>query len=81
MTRWLALHCVSEGCSGRPSRSSPQEEEPWGILPIFFVGIDVAKVSNAIAIADGARGGEVRFLGEVDASEEGMRRVVKRIAA
>ena len=42
-----------------------------------FVGIDVAKVRNAIAIADGERGGEVRFLGEVDASEESMRRVVK----
>jgi len=46
-----------------------------------FVGIDVAKARNAIAIADGERGGEVRFLGEVDASEESMRRVVKRIAA
>jgi transposase len=45
-----------------------------------FVGIDVAKARNAIAIADGERGGEVRFLGEVDASEESMRRVVKRIA-
>ena len=32
----------------------------------IFVGIDVAKVRNAIAIADGERGGEVRFLGEVD---------------
>jgi transposase len=47
----------------------------------IFVGIDVAKVRNAIAIADGERGGEVRFLGEVDSSEESMRRVVKRIAA
>jgi len=47
----------------------------------IFVGIDVAKVRNAIAIADGERGGEVRFLGEVDASEESMRRTVKRIAA
>ena len=27
--RWLALHCVSEGCSGGPSRSSSQEDEPW----------------------------------------------------
>ena len=46
-----------------------------------FVGIDVAKARNAIAIADGERGGEVRFLGEVDASEESMRRLIKRIAA
>ena len=35
-----------------------------------FVGIDVAKGRNAIAIADGERGGEVRFLGKVDASEK-----------
>ncbi|HEY5798274.1 MAG TPA: IS110 family transposase, partial [Bosea sp. (in: a-proteobacteria)] len=41
-----------------------------------FVGIDVAKVRNAIAVADGERGGEVRFVGEVDASAESMRRVV-----
>jgi transposase len=46
-----------------------------------FVGIDVAKARNAIAIADGERGGEVRFLGEVDASKENMRRVIQRIAA
>jgi transposase len=30
-----------------------------------FIGIDVAKARNAIAIADGGRGGEVRFFGEV----------------
>ena len=47
----------------------------------IFVGIDVAKVRNAIAIADGERGGEVRFFGEVDSSEESVRRVVKRIVA
>ncbi|PZR54021.1 MAG: IS110 family transposase, partial [Stutzerimonas stutzeri] len=46
-----------------------------------FVGIDVAKSRNAIAIADGVRGGEVRFLGEVDASPDAMRRVVQRIIA
>ena len=47
----------------------------------FFIGIDVAKTRNAFAIADGERGGEIRYLGEVDASEESMRRLVKRIAA
>ena len=46
-----------------------------------FVGIDVAKVRNAIAVADGERGGEVRYIGEVDASDENMRRAVNRIAA
>jgi transposase len=46
-----------------------------------FVGIDAAKDRNAIAVAEGGRGGEVRYLGEVDASEEGRRRLVARIAA
>lgn len=34
----------------------------------IFIGIDVAKARNAIAVADGGRGGKVRFIGEVDAS-------------
>ena len=46
-----------------------------------FVGIDVAKVRNAIAIADGGRGGEVRFLWRSRCVEAGMRHVVKRISA
>lgn len=46
-----------------------------------FVGIDVAKLRNAVAVADGERGGEVRYLGEVDASDASMTRVVKRVAS
>ena len=45
-----------------------------------FVGMDLAKTRNAIAIADGECGGEVPFLGEVDASPEAMRRIVQWIA-
>ncbi|ACA15740.1 transposase IS116/IS110/IS902 family protein [Methylobacterium sp. 4-46] len=45
-----------------------------------FVGIDVSKMRNAVAVADGERGGEVRYLGEVDASPESMRRLVRRLA-
>lgn len=37
-----------------------------------FVGIDVAKRRNAIAIAETGRDGEVRYLGEVDASPDSM---------
>lgn len=44
----------------------------------IFVGIDVAKTRNTIAVADGERGGEV--LGQVDASEENFRRLVRRLA-
>ncbi|MBP2568553.1 transposase [Agrobacterium tumefaciens] len=46
-----------------------------------FIGINVSKARNAIAVADGECGGEVRYLGEVDASVENMRRFVKRLAA
>lgn len=52
-----------------------------GYSIVVFIGIDVAKARNAVAIADGERGGEVRYLGEVDASEESMRRLIKRLAA
>ena len=31
-----------------------------------FVGVDVAKLKDAIAIAEGECGGEIRYLGEID---------------
>jgi transposase len=46
-----------------------------------FIGIDVAKLRNAVAIADAGRDGEVRFYGEVDASPDSMRRLAARLAA
>jgi transposase len=46
-----------------------------------FVGIDAAKLRNAVAIADAGREGEVRYLGEFDATPECMRRLVARLAA
>ena len=46
-----------------------------------LVGIDVAKLRNAVAVAEEGREGEVRYLGEFDADEASMRRVVKRLAA
>jgi transposase len=36
-----------------------------------YVGIDTSKSCNAIAIADGGRGGEVRYLGDFPATEAG----------
>lgn len=46
-----------------------------------FIGIDVAKLKNAIAVAEAGREGEIRFWGEVDASDASMRRIIQRIAA
>ena len=44
----------------------------------IFVGIDVSKARNAIAVATEGRNGEVRYVGEVDSSVDSMRRLIKR---
>ena len=46
-----------------------------------FVGIDVAKARNAIAVADGSRGGEVRYLGEFASDPATMQRTIRRLAS
>lgn len=46
-----------------------------------FVGIDIAKLKNATAVAESGREGEIRFWGEVDASDASTRRVIQRIPA
>jgi transposase len=46
-----------------------------------FVGIDAAKLRNAVAIADAGRDGEVRYFGEVDASSESMRRLIGKLGS
>jgi transposase len=44
-----------------------------------FVGLDVAKVRHAVAVAEGGRGGEIRFLGEISAEPVCVRRLVARL--
>jgi transposase len=46
-----------------------------------LVGIDTARLRNAVAIAEAGRRGEVRYLGEVDTSEVATRRLVAGLAA
>lgn len=46
-----------------------------------FIGIDAAKLRNAVAIAEAGREGEIRYLGEVDASLESMRRLLTKLAS
>ena len=45
-----------------------------------FVGLDVAKVRHAVAIAESGRDGEVRFFGEINADAESVRRMVAKLA-
>jgi transposase len=46
-----------------------------------FVAFDASKLRNAVAIADGGRAGEVRFLGEIDNSGAATAKLVRQLAA
>ena len=46
-----------------------------------FVGIDAAKAKHAVALAEPGRRGEVRYLGEIEASPEAVRTLLARLAA
>jgi transposase len=45
-----------------------------------FVAFDVSKTKHAVAIADGGRGGEVRFMGEVANSPAAVERLIGKLA-
>jgi transposase len=44
-----------------------------------FVALDVAKMKHAVAIAEGARTGEVRFLGEIENRPAAIERTIKKL--
>jgi len=46
-----------------------------------FVAFDSSKLCNAVAIADGGRAGEVRFLGEIENTEAATAKLVRKLAA
>ena len=46
-----------------------------------FVAFDTSKLRNAVAIADPGRAGEIRFLGEIDATPVATAKLVKKLAA
>ena len=45
-----------------------------------FVAFDVAKKKHAVAIAEGGRTGEVRFLGDVENSPLPIEKTIRRLA-
>jgi transposase len=45
-----------------------------------FIGIDTSKLRNAIAIAEGGRGGEVRYVGKIDSADAATRKPVSKLA-
>jgi hypothetical protein len=45
-----------------------------------FVAFDVAKMKHAVAISEGGRAREVRFLGEVENRPAAIERTIKKLA-
>jgi transposase len=45
-----------------------------------FVGIDTAKARNVIALAEGGREGEVRYLGEYDNTPDAVAKLVRKLS-
>jgi transposase len=45
-----------------------------------FVGIDAAKNKHAVAIAEGGRSGEVRYLGEIDSSASSVAKLIGKLS-
>ena len=46
-----------------------------------FIGIDTAKLRNAVAVAEAGRRGEIRYLGEIATSGVATRKLVAGLAA
>jgi transposase len=46
-----------------------------------FVAFDTSKLRHAVALAEGGRNGEVRFLGEIDSSAAAVTALVRKLAA
>jgi transposase len=44
-----------------------------------FVAFDVAKLKHAVAIAEGCRGGEVRFIGDIENKPATIERMIKKL--
>jgi transposase len=46
-----------------------------------FIGMDVSKSRIAVALAEVGRAGEVRFVGEIEANEAAVTKLVRRLSA
>ena len=46
----------------------------------IFVGIDAAKLRNAVAVAEGDRDGEVRYLGEIDNTPDAVAKLIRKLS-
>ncbi len=45
-----------------------------------FIGLDTSKLKISVAIAEGERNGEVRFLGDISSEPSSVAAIVKKLA-
>ena len=45
-----------------------------------YVAFDTAKLKHAVAVAEGGRGGEIRFVGEIENRPATIERLIKKLA-
>ena len=69
---------LQRGLPERAGQSLKQGGRVVGHHTEAFVGIDTSKSRNAVAIAEGSRCGEVRYLGEFPATEAAIRKLVAK---
>src|SRR3989304_7070565 len=79
--RRLTLDAVCEGCPDGPGRASTQGGRVVSDHSEAFVAFDTSKLRNAVAIAEGGRTGEVRFLGEIENTDAATAKLVRKLAA
>ena len=46
----------------------------------IFVGLDVSKLKISVAVAEGGRGGEVRFFGDIGSAPAAMAGLIKKLS-
>ncbi len=71
---------ASEAATAAAQDGASVEAAPWACPGEVFVGIDTAKARNAVAVADGDRNGEVRYLGKFDKTSEAVAKLVRKLA-
>jgi hypothetical protein len=47
---------------------------------VAFIGLDTSKLKISVAVADGGRNGEVRFLGDISSGPTSVTAMVKKLA-
>ena len=48
---------------------------------VAFIGIDTAKLKNAVAVAEAGRDGEVRYLGEFENTPDAVAQLIRKLAS